>query len=79
MLFFSRKSLPTTVDDTNFAVLPFYHIYGLMPILFGAIQHGGCLVSAQAFDPAGFLNAINTHEVYYFFNFLEARYLVRQS
>jgi len=63
MLFFSRKSLATTVDDTNFAVLPFYHIYGMMPILFGTLQDGGSLVTVQGFDPEGFLKAIITHEV----------------
>lgn len=53
----------TTTEDTNFAVLPFYHIYGMAPILLGTLQDGGTLVTTPGFDPEGFLKAVVKHKV----------------
>ncbi|XP_060606865.1 uncharacterized protein LOC132759159 [Ruditapes philippinarum] len=58
-----KHSTVTTTEDNNFAVLPFYHIYGMAPILFGTLQDGGTLVTTPGFDPEGFLKAIVKHKI----------------
>ncbi|XP_045162751.2 uncharacterized protein LOC123527397 [Mercenaria mercenaria] len=58
-----KYSTITTPDDNNFAVLPFYHIYGMAPILLGTLQDGGTLVTTPGFDPEGFLKAIVKHKI----------------
>ncbi|KAL4238559.1 hypothetical protein ACF0H5_003266 [Mactra antiquata] len=58
-----KRATITTQEDTNFAVLPFYHIYGMAPIMLGSLQDGAKLVTTPGFDPEGFLKAIIKHNV----------------
>ena len=44
-------------DDVGMAVLPFFHIYGMVVILAGTLQMGATAVSMPRFDLEGFLEA----------------------
>lgn len=49
--------------DVLLAVLPFFHIYGLMLILLDGLRHGATLVSMQRFDLLPFLECVQRHRV----------------
>jgi acyl-CoA synthetase (AMP-forming)/AMP-acid ligase II len=52
-----------TVDDTSLGILPFFHIYGMCPVMFGVLTDGGKLVTLPKFDPEQFLKALEAHKV----------------
>ena len=54
-----------TEDDTVIAILPFYHIYGLLVIMNWALSHGARIVVLPRFDLETFLGAIQEHQVTY--------------
>ena len=57
-------------DDVLLGILPFYHIYGMVPVQFGALQIGSTLVTLPRFDPEMFINAIYQSKVSnFFFNY----------
>ncbi|XP_053375982.1 uncharacterized protein LOC123563795 [Mercenaria mercenaria] len=58
-----QQAFSTTTDDTNYAVLPFYHIYGMVISMCGTLQDGGLLVITPGFHPEGFLKAIVNYKV----------------
>ncbi|XP_053405468.1 uncharacterized protein LOC123565832 isoform X2 [Mercenaria mercenaria] len=58
-----QNAFSTTTDDTYLAVLPFYHIYGMVMSLCGTLQDGGLVVIPTGFDPEGYLKAIVKHKV----------------
>ncbi|XP_045162739.2 uncharacterized protein LOC123527392 [Mercenaria mercenaria] len=58
-----QQSIRTTNDDTNFAVLPFFHIYGIVILLCGTLQSGGTLAITPGFEPEGFLKTIREQKV----------------
>lgn len=43
-------------------VLPFFHIYGMVTVLFASLYAGSKIVSLPEFEPELFLNAISKHE-----------------
>jgi len=50
-------------DDTLIAVLPFFHIYGLLVIMTAALARGAAVVVLPRFDLAQFLGAIQEYGV----------------
>ena len=50
-----------TPDDLNFAVLPFFHIFGMNVALGSAIYSGSALLLVERFDPSSALEAIAKH------------------
>ena len=50
-------------DDVVMAVLPFFHIYGLVPIMNGALRMGSTLVTLPRFELEGFLATIEKYRV----------------
>ena len=53
----------TGPEDRVIAVLPFFHIYGLVVILNATLARGATLVTMPRFDLAGFLQALQEHGV----------------
>jgi len=51
--------------DVVIGVLPFFHIYGMVVIMGGALVAGATIVSLPRFDLEGFLGALQTHRVTY--------------
>jgi acyl-CoA synthetase (AMP-forming)/AMP-acid ligase II len=51
--------------DTLIAVLPFYHIYGMVVLLSHALARGTTVVTLPRFDLEQFLGALQTHRVTY--------------
>ncbi|WP_306521041.1 4-coumarate--CoA ligase family protein [Gemmatimonas sp.] len=52
-------------DDVVIGVLPFFHIYGMVVVMGGALREGATIVSMPRFDLEQFLGAIQTHRVTY--------------
>jgi acyl-CoA synthetase (AMP-forming)/AMP-acid ligase II len=50
-------------DDVVIAVLPFFHIYGMVVILNAALSRGATLVTMPRFDLADYLRALQEHGV----------------
>ena len=50
-------------EDVVLAVLPFFHIYGLMLILLDGLRHGATLVTMMRFDFVQFLESVQRHRV----------------
>jgi len=50
-------------DDTVVAVLPFFHIYGLVVVLNLGLYHGATIVTLPRFDLEGFLDTLQKHKV----------------
>ena len=53
----------TSAEDRVLAVLPFFHIYGLVVVLHKALSRGATLVTMPRFELPGFLGAIQDHRV----------------
>ncbi|XP_075232363.1 uncharacterized protein LOC142330816 isoform X2 [Lycorma delicatula] len=49
-------------QDVLPAVLPFFHIYGLVIILFEALKHGGKLITLPKFEPETYIKTLNNHK-----------------
>lgn len=58
-----RNSLKTTTEDNYLGVLPFYHIYGMAPVLLGSLQDGAYMTTISKFDPEVFLTAIQRQKI----------------
>ncbi|KAL3874087.1 hypothetical protein ACJMK2_037150 [Sinanodonta woodiana] len=58
-----RPAQVTTSEDKNLAVLPFFHIYGMVPILLGTLQDGATIVTLPRFDPEMFLMALQKEKI----------------
>jgi acyl-CoA synthetase (AMP-forming)/AMP-acid ligase II len=54
---------PVTSEDTLIAVLPFFHIYGLLVIMNHALSVGASVVVLSRFDLEEFLGALQNHKV----------------
>ena len=54
-----------TPDDTIVGVLPFFHIYGMVVILGGALVQGSTIVSLPKFELELFLKTLQDHRVTY--------------
>ena len=50
-------------EDVLLGLLPFYHIYGLVIVQFGALARGTKLVTIPKFEPNTLLEAIQNHRV----------------
>jgi acyl-CoA synthetase (AMP-forming)/AMP-acid ligase II len=61
----SSRSRVLQRDDTLIAVLPFFHIYGLLVIMNHALAHGAGIVVLPRFDLQEFLGIIEKHRVTY--------------
>lgn len=61
--FICRKILQVTEDDTSLGILPFFHIYGMCPVMMGVLVDGGKLVTLPKFDPEMFLKALDSQKV----------------
>mmetsp|Transcript_31458 Transcript_31458/g.61350 ORF Transcript_31458/g.61350 Transcript_31458/m.61350 type:complete len:588 (+) Transcript_31458:38-1801(+) len=48
---------------TVMAVLPFYHIYGLVVVMNHSLRHGSTVVIMRRFNPTSFLQLIQTHRI----------------
>jgi acyl-CoA synthetase (AMP-forming)/AMP-acid ligase II len=53
----------THETDVAVAVLPFFHIYGMVVVMSGALAQGATVVCMPRFDLAGFLQLIQDHKV----------------
>lgn len=49
--------------DRVLGVLPFFHIYGMVVVMGGALRQGACIVSLPRFDFEQVLNVLQTHKV----------------
>jgi len=49
--------------DTLLGVLPFFHIYGMVPIMGGVLSSGATLVTVPRFDLVQVLEIIQTHRI----------------
>ncbi|ESO93533.1 hypothetical protein LOTGIDRAFT_232607 [Lottia gigantea] len=49
--------------DRFLGILPFYHIYGMIPVQFGAIDNGCPLITLPKFDPPVFLRALQEQKI----------------
>ena len=58
-----RNSFLTTEEDNYLGILPFFHIYGMVPVLMGSLQDGAFLTTVSKFDPETFLTAIQQQKV----------------
>lgn len=58
-----RPVIKVTPEDTSLGILPFYHCYGMIPVMMGVFQDGGKLVTLPKFDPVMFLTAMAEHKV----------------
>jgi len=54
-----------TEDDTVIAILPFFHIYGLLVIMNWALSNGARIVVLPRFELETFLGALQEHRVTY--------------
>lgn len=52
-------------DDVMLGVLPFFHIYGMVVVMGGALRMGATIVSIPRFDLEQFLGTIQKHRVTY--------------
>ncbi len=52
-------------SDVVVGVLPFFHIYGMVVIMGGALVAGATIVSLPRFDLEGFLGTLQSHRVTY--------------
>ena len=50
-------------EDVLLGLLPFYHIYGLVVVQFGALSQGARLITLPKFDPMTFLESIQKQKV----------------
>ncbi|XP_062574129.1 uncharacterized protein LOC134235966 [Saccostrea cucullata] len=58
-----RQILNVSEDDTALGILPFFHIYGMCPVMMGVLVDGGKLVTLPKFDPEQFLKALEAQKV----------------
>ncbi|XP_074645700.1 putative 4-coumarate--CoA ligase 1 [Tubulanus polymorphus] len=49
--------------DVSLAVLPFFHIYGMMPVLTNTVRMGGKVVTLPSFEAELYLSLIEKHKV----------------
>ena len=52
-------------EDILLGLLPFFHIYGLVLMQFGALSQGTKLVTLPQFEPKSFLECVQKHKVVY--------------
>ena len=52
-----------SADEVLIGILPFYHIYGMVVIMSGALRAGGTIVTMPRFDLEQFLALLQTHGV----------------
>eukprot|EP00927_Polykrikos_kofoidii_P007749 TRINITY_DN13185_c0_g1_i2.p1 TRINITY_DN13185_c0_g1~~TRINITY_DN13185_c0_g1_i2.p1 ORF type:complete len:550 (+),score=96.68 TRINITY_DN13185_c0_g1_i2:80-1729(+) len=57
------ESSALTPEDTLLAVLPFYHIYGMVVVMNSAIIRGARVVTMPSFDPELYLKNMETYNV----------------
>ncbi|KAL5008842.1 hypothetical protein ScPMuIL_014423 [Solemya velum] len=50
-------------EDRALGVLPFFHIYGMVPVMFGCLKKGAKLVTIPRFDPELFLTSIQKEKI----------------
>nr|XP_022331327.1 4-coumarate--CoA ligase-like [Crassostrea virginica]XP_022331328.1 4-coumarate--CoA ligase-like [Crassostrea virginica] len=58
-----RPILKVTEEDTSLGILPFFHIYGMCPVMMGVLIDGGKLVTLPKFEPEMFLKALEVQKV----------------
>ncbi|KAL3874681.1 hypothetical protein ACJMK2_037659 [Sinanodonta woodiana] len=58
-----RPALGAVPEDINLALLPFFHIYGMVPVLLGTLQEGGTVVTLPRFEPEMFLTSIQKEKI----------------
>ncbi|MCG8469483.1 MAG: AMP-binding protein, partial [Gemmatimonadetes bacterium] len=58
-----RATDPIGRDDVVIAVLPFFHIYGMVVIMSACLREGATLVTLPRFDLEGFLATLQDHRV----------------
>lgn len=59
----AEAALPRDAGTVGIAVLPFFHIYGMMLILMHGVRSGATLVSLPRFDLAQFLECVQKYRV----------------
>ena len=59
----AEVALKRTPDDVMLAVMPFFHIYGLMLILLHGLRAGSTLVSMPRFDFVQFLECVQKYRI----------------
>jgi acyl-CoA synthetase (AMP-forming)/AMP-acid ligase II len=58
-----RVHIPVSGDDICYAVLPFFHIYGMQVLMNFALSCGATLVTVPRFDLIQMLELVQTHKV----------------
>jgi 4-coumarate--CoA ligase len=56
-------AFPVEPGETTVAFLPFFHIYGMVPLMNGYLAAGGCLATMPRFDLELFLRLVDEHRV----------------
>ena len=59
----AESSFSLSEDDTCFAVLPFFHIYGMQVLMNMALAHGATVVTAPRFELVKMLELIQEHRI----------------
>lgn len=52
-----------TANDTVIGVLPFFHIYGMVVVMGGALRQGACIVTLPRFDLEQVLRVLQDHKI----------------
>ena len=63
MLFRYDDTISYSEEDVFLAVLPFFHIYGQVAVLFGGLSQGVKIVTVPKFDPEMYLKLIQSQQV----------------
>ncbi|XP_064623191.1 uncharacterized protein LOC135485270 [Lineus longissimus] len=57
-----RELIYSSTEDTSISVLPFFHIYGMMPVMSLLLRNGTKLVTMPKFDPEEYLSLIQQYK-----------------
>ncbi|XP_050718767.1 uncharacterized protein LOC126999811 isoform X5 [Eriocheir sinensis] len=61
--FFPPTARPESQHETFLCFLPFYHVYGLLPIMSSGLRKGVKIVTVPKFEPDAFVPLIMKHKV----------------
>lgn len=50
-------------QEVIICVLPFFHMYGILPVMLSGLDHGAKLVTLPRFESSSYLNSVHQHRV----------------
>ncbi len=51
------------LQEVIICVLPFFHMYGMLPVMLSGLDHGAKLVTLPRFESSSYLNSVHQHRV----------------